>query len=157
MGAIASSQRGSAVLLAVMAMLVMAVLSVSFWLLAEVESRAGVSSEQLAQAEAAAEAGLEHGRDLVRAAATTGNGFTDWLNGVRATRVRVARGTRHAAPYWLRIDNACPPAAPPALREGADRFPPLACSEESDTNGVAVITAWAVAGSGRSRARAMVA
>src|SRR5262245_55588716 len=153
MGAIASSQRGSAVLLAVMAMLVMAVLSVSFWLLADVESRAGVSSEQLAQAEAAAEAGLEHGRDLVRAAAATGNGFTDWLNGVRATHVLVAGGTLHAATYWVRIDNDCPPAAPPAIQEGADRFPPLACSEGSDTNGVAVIKAWGVAGGGRARGR----
>ncbi len=156
MRATVRSQQGSAVLLAVMAMLVMGVLSVSFWLLADVESRAGVSHEQLAQAEAAADAGLEHGGDLVRAAATASGGFTDWLNGVRATHMLIAGGTLNGATYWARIDNDCPPAVPSAIREGADRSPAPVCNRETDANGVAVITAWAVAGAGRSRARVIV-
>src|SRR5262249_40666633 len=151
------NQRGSAILLAVLGMLVMGVLSTSFWLLADLESRVGVGYGQLAQAEAAAEAGLERARDLVRAAATAPGGVTGRPNGGRAGHLRAAGETPGGARYWARIDNDCPPAMPAAIREGADRSPAPACTQTADTNDIAVITAWAVAGAGRARARAAVA
>ncbi len=144
------TERGSAMILAVMAMLIMAVLSVSFALLADIESRVGVSSTHQAQAEALAEAGLEVARDALRAASATPQGFTAWFDGTHANHMLVTGQPLNGGQYWARIDNDCAPAAPAALRESAT------CTPTTDTNQTAVITAWAIAGSGRSRVRAVV-
>ncbi len=144
------TERGSAMILAVMATLIMAVLSVSFALLADIESRVGVSTAHQAQAEALAEAGLEMARDALRAASTAPQGFTAWLDGTHASHMLVTAQSLGGGQYWARIDNDCPPAAPAAIRESGT------CTLTTDTNQTAVITAWAIAGSGRARARAVV-
>src|SRR3972149_3201539 len=79
------NERGSAGVNAGMAMLIMGVLSISFAMLADIESRVGVSYKQQAQAEALAEAALERARDAVRTAPTVTGGFTNWFNGTSAT------------------------------------------------------------------------
>ena len=62
-------QRGSVLIIAVIAMLILGILSFSFALLSRVEMTTGVNYKFQAQAEALAEAGLERGRDEVRTAA----------------------------------------------------------------------------------------
>src|SRR5262245_976352 len=144
------NERGSALILAVMAMLVLAVLGLSFALLADIESKVGVAYKQQAQAEALAEGALERGRDAVRTAPTSPAGFTEWLNGVRANHMLFAGQNAGNGQYWARIDNDCPPAVVVAVQEA------VGCNNILDTNQVGVITAWAVAGNGRSRLRATV-
>ena len=73
-------QRGSALIIAVIAMLILGILSFSFALLSRVEMTTGVNYKFQAQAEALAEAGLERARDEVRAAADSGCGFTQWTD-----------------------------------------------------------------------------
>jgi Tfp pilus assembly protein PilX len=150
MGSRVGNQRGTALILTVIAMLVMGVLSMSFALLAEMESRVGVAFKHQAQAEALAEAGLERGRDAIRTAISTAGGFTNWLDGTTASHLLAAGQNLNNGQYWVRLDNDCPPAVPTSIREAA------ACNNNADTNEVAVITAWALSGQGRSRVRAIV-
>jgi Tfp pilus assembly protein PilX len=153
---------GSILILAVIAMLILGVLGVSFALLARVETNIGVNYKQQAQAEALAEAGLDRARDMVRTAGGEGGtGFTKWFDGTNATHILVNGQTLGAGQYWARIDNDCPlaftgtPAFPTYLRESA-----ASCAAGTyntvDTNEKAVVTAWGVAGTGRVRVRAMV-
>src|SRR5207342_426420 len=65
---------------AVVAMLVLGVLSFAFALLSRVEVTTGLHHKAEAQAEALADAGLEHGRDAVRGAARERCGFTRWTD-----------------------------------------------------------------------------
>ncbi|MGH7264712.1 MAG: hypothetical protein ACREMB_07630, partial [Candidatus Rokuibacteriota bacterium] len=156
------SERGSALILAVIAMLVMGVLSVSFALLADMETRIGVNYKQQAQAEALAEAALERGRDSIRTAPVAAGGFTSWINGTAAgmsgAHLFGWNGANlGAGAYSARIDNDCGLAntVPSAVEE-----PPIGgvfCSNTTDTNETAVLTAWATASSGASRIRAVVA
>jgi len=160
MGAPLGNQRGSALILAVMAMLILGVLSVSFALLADIESRVGVAFKQQAQAEALAEAALERARDAVRTAPTApgGSGFTNWFNGTSATHVLFAGQSLGAGSYTARIDNDCAivNTVPAAIQEPPHLPGPTPCDNLLDNNEVAVITAWATAGQGRSRVRAVV-
>lgn len=158
MGATLRSERGSAVIIAVMAMLIMGVLSISFALLADIESRVGVSYKQQAQAEALAEAALERARDAVRTAPTVTGGFTNWLSGPTATHTLFPGTTLGPGQYWARIDNDCAAVStvPAAIQEPPHLPGPVACNNTTDYNEVAVITAWAQAGSGRTRVRAVV-
>ena len=101
------NERGSVLIIAVVAMLVMGVLSISFALLASLETKIGVNFKQQSQALALAEAGLEVARDLVKSAGYTGgNGFTPWFGGgfnhILATGTVLSAGR-----YWARIDNDC--------------------------------------------------
>lgn len=147
MDAMVRRERGSVLIITVVAMLILGVLSVSFTLLAGVETRIGVNFKQQAQAEALAEAGLEVARDAVRTAASVPGGFTPWLGGaLLAPGVPLGPGQ-----YWARIDNDCAPLVPAAIQQ------PGGCNVNGpDTNEVGVITAWATAGVGRSRVRAVV-
>lgn len=147
MDAMVRRERGSVLIITVVAMLILGVLSVSFTLLAGVETRIGVNFKQQAQAEALAEAGLEVARDAVRTAASAPGGFTPWLGGaLLANGVPLGPGQ-----YWARIDNDCTPLVPAAIQQ------PGGCNVNGpDTNEVGVITAWATAGVGRSRVRAVV-
>lgn len=142
-------ERGSVLIMAIIAMLILGVLSVSFQLLANVETKIGVNFKQQAQAEALAEAGLEVGRDAVRTAATAPGGFTPWIGGpLLANGVVLGPGK-----YWARIDNDCAPdLVPTAIQE------PGCVVTGPDKNEVAVLTAWAETtnGIGRSRVRAIV-
>jgi hypothetical protein len=150
---------GSALLMAVLAMLVLGVLSLSFALLADVESQASVSHQQQAQAEALAEAGLVRARDAVQGALAAGGHFTSWFNGERAAHVLFSRVELNGGAYSARIDNDCAaviPGLPPALQEPPHQPGDRPCDNASDRNGVAVLTAWATSGGGRSRVRAVV-
>src|SRR5262245_45307179 len=73
-------QQGSVLIIAVIAMLSLGVLSLSFALLSRIEVAIGFNYKAQAQAEALAEAGLERGRDQVRTAATETCGFTRWTD-----------------------------------------------------------------------------
>jgi len=151
MGLSAGDQRGSVLIIAVIAMLIMGVLSVSFALLADIETKIGVNYKQQAQAEALAEAGLEVARDAIRSAVGVPDGFTRWIGGpLLANGAALGPGR-----YWARIDNDCPPLVPAAIQQPG---PPngVACPTTTDSNQTAVLTAWAVAGTGRARVRAVV-
>ncbi len=158
MTTVLTNERGSAVIIAVLAMLVMGVLSISFGLLADIESRVGVSYKQQAQAEALAEAGLERARDAVRTAVTTPGGFTNWFNGTTATHMLFSNQPLNGGSYWARVDNDCAAAntVPAAIQEAPHLPGPTPCDNTTDYNEVAVITAWSIQGSGRSRVRAIV-
>jgi hypothetical protein len=154
-----SGEGGSALLMAVLAMLVLGVLSLSFALLAEVESQASVSHQQQAQAEALAEAGLDRARDAIQDAPATGGDFTRWLDGELATHILFSRVQLNGGAYSARIDNDCAsviPGLPPALQEPPGGPGDGPCDNARDRNGVAVLTAWATAGGGRARVRAVV-
>ncbi len=156
MGATVSNERGCALIIAVIAMLIMGVLSVSFALLADIESRVGVNYKHQAQAEGLAEAALEMARDAVRTAPTASGGFSNWLNGTTANHMLLSGVSLGPGALWAKIDNDCAafvPGYPTALQESG------ACDNTTDTNQVAVLTAWAVVGSnetGRARVRAVV-
>jgi hypothetical protein len=158
------NQEGSALILAVMAMLIMGVLSVSFALLADIESRVGVAYKQQAQAEALAEAALERARDAVRTAPAVAGGFTKWFDGTLAAHGLFAGQSLNGGLYSARIDNDCAVVntipvqlqEPDGVHAGIPNTP---CDNAVDNNEVAVITAWATAGpnnQGRSRVRAIV-
>src|SRR5262245_65615026 len=99
---------GSILIMAVIAMLVLGVVGVSFALLARVETNIGVNYKQQAQAEALAEAGLDRARDLIRGAgASGGTGFTTWF-GSPYNHILVNGQSLGAGQYWARIDNDCP-------------------------------------------------
>jgi hypothetical protein len=152
-------EEGSAVLLAVLAMLVLAVLSLSAALLADVESQTSVSHTQQAQAEALAEAGLDRARDAIRGAPAAGH-FTSWFNGAEAAHVLFSGVELGGGSYSARIDNDCPsaiPGFPSAISEPSHQPGDRPCDGASDHNGVAVLTAWATSGGGRARVRAVVA
>ena len=86
-------ERGSALIIAVIAMLILGILSFSFALLSRVEMTTGVNYKFQAQAEALAEAGLERGRDEVRTAAD------EWMrvHAVDRPRRRIRIRLRHRA------------------------------------------------------------
>ncbi len=147
-------ERGSVLIMAVIAMLILGVLSVSFQLLASVETKIGVNYKLQGQAEALAEGGLEVARDAVRTAATAPGGFTPWLGGaLLANGVTLGGGQ-----YWARIDNDCNPLVPVPIEEGMPNNPGTCVVTGPDTNEIAVLTAWAETsnGVGRSRVRAIV-
>jgi Tfp pilus assembly protein PilX len=90
-------QRGSVLVIAVIAMLVLGILSFSFALLSRLEMTTGVNYKAQAQAEALAEAGLERGRDGVRGAANEGCGFTKWTDPGNSTSYGCGAGITTAA------------------------------------------------------------
>lgn len=145
-----ATEHGSVLVMAVVAMLVLAILGVSFALLADVESRIGVNFRHQVQAEALAEAALERARDQVQSAVSSD--FTSFI----AQQVLFSDEPLGGGVYSARIDNDCPPLVPnvPALRDSN-------CSGATpwntpDSNEIAVITAWATVGSGRARVRGVV-
>jgi Tfp pilus assembly protein PilX len=139
------NQRGSALMIAVIAMLIMGVLSLSFSLLANIESRIGVSYKQQAQAEALAEAGLEMARDAVRNAGANGTGFLSVFGNVWGGASKQLNG----GDFWARIDNDCAGLnTVSALIEES-----VGCNNTADNNHRAVLTAWATVGTGAGRAR----
>jgi hypothetical protein len=144
------------VIIAVMAMLIMGC-SASPSLLADIESRVGVSYKQQAQAEALAEAGLERPGRL-RTAPTLTGAFTNWFNGTTATHNLFTNLTLGPGTYSARIDNDCAAVntVPAAIEEPPHLPGPVACNNTTDYNEVAVLTAWAQSGSGRTRVRAVV-
>ena len=159
MATVVRGERGSALMLAVIAMLVMGVLSVSFALLADMETKIGVSYKQQAAAEALAEAGLERARDFVRTAPSAPGGFTNWFNGTSASHNLFSNVPLVGGTYSARLDNDCFAAntVPTYIEEKAHPPGATPCDNVTDYNETAVITAWSQAGNGRARVRAIVA
>ncbi len=149
-------ERGSVVIMAVIATLILSVLIVAFSLLAKVEGNIGLNLKSQAQAEATAEAGLEWARDQVRnaGAAGVGSGFTPWFDGTLASHMLTSGSGQAVGPFAfkVRIDNDCASAntVPAAVQESAT------CNNTTDTNETAILTSWAVVGSGRARVRAEI-
>ena len=150
-------QRGSALIIAVIAMLILGILSFSFALLSRLEMTTGVNYKFQAQAEALAEAGLERGRDEVRAAADSGCGFTQWTDpsnsssyGCGAGLAKLLNGVGlGAGTYSAVIDNDCSPLVPVAIQDPS-------CSGGSPRprhDRPAVLTAWGTAANGQGRSR----
>ena len=152
------SQRGAALIIAVIAMLILGILSFSFALLARIEMTTGINYKFQAQAEALAEAGLERGRDEVRTAADEACGFTKWTDPGNSSPYGCGAGFAKllfngvglgAGNYSAVIDNDCSPLVPAAIQDPS-------CSgglAGRDTNETAVLTAWATAANGQGRAR----
>ena len=164
MSATRDDQRGSVLIIAVIAMLVLGILSVSFALLARVEVAIGVNYKAQAQAEALAEAGLERGRDAVRTANAETCGFTRWTDAELGARYDLRLGARIGALHWDRRSgravtrsSSTTTALPSCLRRSRTRAAP-GRRLPSDTNETAVLTAWATtaSGQGRSRVRAIL-
>lgn len=161
-------ERGSVLIIAVIAMLVMGVLSVSFALLASLETKIGVNYTHQLQARGLADAAFAYGKDQVSGAASGGGGFSNWFNGTSATHILAgssATNGRDLAPgeYWARIDNDCNTIPDDAA--AASQLVPTGIQDSNcgtgtanttDNNRTAVLTAWAQAGSGQTIARARI-
>jgi len=144
------SDQGSVLVAAILGMLLLGVFALSVSVLANLESRLGVNQKSGQQAVDLAEAGLEHGRNILREAATatppTFNAFmasaTTRRLGVPSAGIQLGAGR-----YWVRVDNDC---AAPAGYLGSPPFVPVVvednqgagCSDTSDLNETAVLTAW---------------
>ena len=157
-------QRGSVLVIAVIAMLVLGILGVSFALLSRLEVATGVNYKSQAQAEALAEAGLEQGRDEVRTGAQEPCGFTQWTDPGNSPPTDVDPGSPSSSstgPAWTpgRTLRSSTTTAAPSYPRGIQDAACGGGSPPRDTNGVAVVTAWATAanGQGRARVRAVVA
>ncbi len=141
-------QAGTAIIMAVLCMLILGVFMISLMALADVESRVGLNHKAELQAMALADAALEHGRNVLRAAATDRN-FNAFIGdatarqlGVPSTGIPLGSGR-----YWVRVDNDCaaptgytgsPPFVPPQVQDNG-----AGCQDTQDTNETAVLTAWA--------------
>jgi Tfp pilus assembly protein PilX len=158
-------ERGSALIMAVVAMVVLGALILGFSALANIEARLAINNKAYSQALALAESGLEHGRNILHDAATTGN-FNAYIASTATRRLGIASGgiTTGAGTYWVRVDNDCsaptgfsgaPPFVPTAVQDSG-----VGCSDTVDGNQTVVLTAWAQATDasgrvvGRSRLRA---
>src|SRR5262245_13683102 len=151
-------QRGSVLIIAVIAMLVLGILSFSFALLSRLEMTTGINYKAQAQAEALAEAGLERGRDVVRTGSDETCGFTKWTDPGGSSGYGCGPGLANllfngvplgGGDYSVVIDNDCSPLVPAAIQDPSC----TGVSPARDTNETAVITAWATAASGQGRAR----
>jgi Tfp pilus assembly protein PilX len=152
-------ERGSVLVIAVIAMLIMAILSFSFAMLARLEMTTGFNYKAQGQAEALAEAGLERGRDAVRTAASEPCGFTRWTDaansgsyagcGAGLVKLLFNGVGLEAGNYSAVIDNDCSPLVPVTIQDSSC----TGASPARDTNETAVVTAWATAANGQGRAR----
>src|SRR5262249_28675083 len=146
---------GSALIIAVIAVLLVSIMLSSLTLLGRLEATIGFNYKSQAQAEATAEAGLDWARDQVRSAgaAGVGSGFTPWFDGTKASHILSGSGQAVGQfTFNVRIDNDCASAGtvPSTIQESST------CTNLVDTNETAVLTSWAVVGTGRSRVRAEV-
>jgi Tfp pilus assembly protein PilX len=149
-------ERGSVLIIAVIGMLIMGVLAVSFSLLSNIEANIGLNYKSEAQAEAVAEAGLDWARDQVRGAGGSGvgSGFSNWFNGTNASHMLTSGAGQSLGGFTfnVRIDNDCSTAntVPSTIEEAGG------CDNTTDKNETAVLTSWATVGSGRARVRAVI-
>lgn len=158
MKTIVHDQRGSVLIIAVIAMLVLGILSFSFALLARIEVTTGVNYKAQAQAEGLAEGGVERGRDEVRVAAGEPCGFTKWTDpsnsssygcGAGLAKLLFSGVSLGAGDYSVVIDNDCAPLVPASIQDpGCTGATPA-----RDTNETAILTGWATASNGLGRAR----
>jgi hypothetical protein len=150
------SERGSVLIIAVIAVLLVSIMLSSLSLLGKLEATIGLNYKSQAQSEATAEAGLDWARDQVRTAgaAGVGTGFTPWFNGAKATHMLTSGAGQAVGPFFfnVRIDNDCAAynTVSTAIQESTT------CTNATDTNETAVLTSWATVGTGHSRVRAAI-
>ena len=159
MNAIGHDQRGSVLIIAVIAMLILGILSFSFTLLSRIEVTTGVNYKAQAQAEALAEGGLERGRDGVRTAAGEPCRFTRWTDpdsnsysppcGSALGKLLFSGVALGAGDYSAVIDNDCAPLVPASIQDPSC----TGASPARDTNETAILTGWATASNGLGLAR----
>jgi Tfp pilus assembly protein PilX len=149
-------ERGSALIMAVVAMAVLGALILGFAALANIESRLAINNKAYAQALALAETGLEHGRNILRDAGTTGN-FNTYIASATTRKLGIGSGgiAFGSGTYWVRVDNDCaaptgfsgsPPFVPTAVQDSG-----VSCSDTVDGNETVVLTAWSQATDGGGR------
>ena len=153
------SDGGSVLVAAILAMLLLGVFALSVSVLADLESRLGLNQKAAQQALNLAEAGLEHGRNMIRDAATvippTFNAYiaSDTTRQLGVPGDGIPFGPGH---YWVRVDNDC---AAPSGFSGSPAFVPAvvedsvggACSDTNDQNETVVLTAWSEVRDGADR------
>jgi hypothetical protein len=153
-----NNQQGSVLIIAVIAMLILGILSFSFALLSRIEMTTGVNYKLQAQSEALAEAGLERGRDAVRTAASEACGFTKWTDPSGSSSHGCGPGLAKllfngvglvAGSYSAVIDNDCSPLVVTGIQDPSC----TGASPARDTNETAIVTAWATTVNGQGRAR----
>jgi type IV pilus assembly PilX-like protein len=162
------NDRGAALMIAVLCMLIVAIFAVSVAVLADLETRVGGNHKAAQQAFALAEAGLEHGRNILKSAATTTPPtFTPFITSASARQLGIptagiSLGSGH---YWVRVDNDCatpgglafaPPFVPPDIEDKPSGGG--ACLDNTDNDRTVVLTAWSETtdGAGRVIGRARV-
>jgi len=153
----AGAEQGSALVAAILAMLLLSVFALSVSVLADIEARLGLNQKATQQAVSLAEAGLEHGRNIVRDAATALD-FNAYIGDATARRLGLPGSGITLGPgkYWVRVDNDC---AAPGGFAGTPPFVPAvvedsgggACSDADDNNETVVMTAWSEVTDGAGR------
>jgi Tfp pilus assembly protein PilX len=158
-----TDEHGTALFAAVVGMLLLVIFALSVAALSDLETRIGANYKAAQQAVDLAEAGLEHGRQMVSAAAAAGN-FNAFIANATSRQLGISSSGLALGPgvYWVRVDNDC---ATPSGFSGSPSFVPASiqdnggsCSDTTDTNKTVVLTAWAQTqdGSGRVIGRARV-
>jgi Tfp pilus assembly protein PilX len=150
--------RGSALMVAILCMLVLGIFAMSVAVLADLETRVGGNHKAAQQAFGLAEAGLEHGRNLLKDAATaTPPTFNAFITSAATRKLGIPAagiglGSGH---YWVRVDNDCatpggvaftPPFVPPDIQDSG-----VGCQDTVDANHTVVLTAWAETTDGAGR------
>jgi Tfp pilus assembly protein PilX len=148
---------GSALVAAILAMLLLSVFALSVAVLADIEARLGLNQKAAQQAVALAEAGLEHGRNMLRDAPTALD-FSAYIASASTRRLGVPNSGIPLGPgkYWVRVDNDC---ATPAGYAGTPTFVPTVvednpgagCSDTTDANETVALTAWSEVTDGAGR------
>src|SRR5215471_1956197 len=107
--ALRHDDRGSALIIAVIAVLLVSIMLSSLSLLGRLEATIGFNYKSQAQAEATAEAGIDWARDQVRSAgaAGVGSGFTPWFDGTKASHTLTTGQSVGPFSFKARIDNDC--------------------------------------------------
>jgi Tfp pilus assembly protein PilX len=142
------SEAGSVLVAAILAMLLLGVFALSVSVLADLESRLGLNQKSAQQALNLAEAGLEHGRNILGNAATNFDAYianaTTRQLGVPGSGILLGPGR-----YWVRVDNDCaapsgyaPAPAPPFVPTVVEDRGGGTCSDTNDQNETVVLTAW---------------
>src|SRR5215471_118908 len=152
------NDRGAALMIAVLCMLILAIFVVSVAVLGDLETRVGGNHKAAQQALALAEAGLEQGRSILKGAASaTPPGFNTFISSASSRQLGIpssgiALGSGH---YWVRVDNNC---ATPGGGTWTPNFVPadiqdagVGCQETVDTDKTVVLTAWAEVNDGAGR------
>jgi Tfp pilus assembly protein PilX len=152
------SDRGAALMIAVLCMLILAVFAVSVAVLADLETRVGGNHKAAQQSLALAEAGLEEGRSILKGAATaTPPGFNNFIASASARQLGIPTGgiSLGSGHYWVRVDNDCeapgggtwtPKFVPTDIQDAG-----VGCQETVDTNKTVVLTAWGETTDGAGR------
>jgi hypothetical protein len=152
------SDEGIALVAAIVGMLLLGVFALSVSVLADLESRLGLNHRAAQQALALAEAGLEHGRNMLRDAVTAGN-FNAFIASAAARQLGVPTAgiLLGSGRYWVRVDNDCaapagfvgtPAFVPPVVEDDRDG---AGCLDTVDANQTVVLTAWSEVPDGAGR------